>query len=849
MPITSFLSELRFSRLDERVSMSTSWGGKAEGLIWLKRSGWRSPATYGLDLSAMGRALRAVPSYSAALAAWKDWNGEGPAPEALALLREQILDAGPPTSWASFCADLFREGEKFSDGVIVRSSMSLEDGERCSLAGAFASEVLPRPDAASLWSQVCNILASAFSESAARRILQEGLNPELLIPSVLLQPHVHAVSAGVCFSRPPMNPWIQKLWIEWTQGPGSTVVEGVGATRTFQEGDDAQAPADVRPFIADLRALATQAETHFAGPVDIEWVWDGQDLWIVQVRAVATPEARLAGRTGPGRRWTREEAQERFPEAMTPLGWTAIEDALQSNFATLDREFGLIVDSSSPMAVRLRGMIYWDPDFFRFPGRLKVRWSRLVRPRTLLSLFELFVRSCARRLTRRPAALVRAFFSVELTNLLIGEQARRHRLNWASHMDFHLARLRDFDERVEILLRSSPTPKGLVDAMDELRGLSLAFLEPDLAVFVIKDSLRKSLSGLWAALGQDEHLFPLLVSRFENNRTLEMSDEWARLLRSFQEDAGTDSFLRALEENDPEASRHLRTETSAAWTSFLERNGHSRTSWDMALPSWKEKPRLLLPLLRSGLRPASRSDSSRGPEPAELRKKFSVLLEARGFACVDRELDVLQDYARMDEDLHFWSGVPIEMSRKLVLSAAGPLVDQRIIDDADDIFFLTLDEMKSALRQLEVGRRPFYRFLARRRKQEWARARRDDAPMDLPPREEAARGTSSEKSRQGVPMSHGRARGVLVRANHFEDLHEIPHGAILLTTSPNPALVPMYPLLGGLITMTGGPMAHGFVAARELGLPAVSGVKDGLSQIPSGVVLTIDGEKGTIEWG
>jgi phosphohistidine swiveling domain-containing protein len=58
--------------------------------------------------------------------------------------------------------------------------------------------------------------------------------------------------------------------------------------------------------------------------------------------------------------------------------------------------------------------------------------------------------------------------------------------------------------------------------------------------------------------------------------------------------------------------------------------------------------------------------------------------------------------------------------------------------------------------------------------------------------------------------------------------------------------VPIFAIAAGLVTNTGGVLAHAAVIAREFGLPAVVGVAGATSRILEGRTIEIDGTEGTV---
>jgi pyruvate,water dikinase len=752
--------------------------------------------------------------------------------------------------WEKGCLEFLRRMGKTT--LVVRSSMSVEDDPTASFAGAFESVRVEAPTHKTLWRAVARVLASGFSREAALRILASEIRPGEFTPSAIIQEWVEPAISGVCFSRDPLRPWGSKGIVEWTDLAGTSVVQGEGETRTHPQSDAPPNPS-LAPFWDELWEAAARGEHCLLAPADLEWVWDGKQLWFVQLRPVATEEARLLARcASTGSRWSRDLAEERFPEPMTPLGWTAIEDTLAPNLKALDRHFGVAPSSLEGMATSLKGWIYSDPAFFKFPNRVRIRWSRyLASGRGHLSaIFRALGRFAVSRIRKEPLAT--PVLKTDLALALLEPQAREILGSWPQHLRRHVARISEFKSQT-LRRGGTPTRAAVLSRMEDLRALSLSFLEPDLAIFLVKDSLRKALQALWEACGGASREFPDLVAAFEGNRTLDMGREWRSLVETLRKDAGCAAFLERLQ-HSADAAAALTEPTRKRWDAFLQRNGHCRTSWDVALPSWAEEPSRLAPVLAASLVAGKQSRPSTELSPAERRRAARAFLMARIPKRLEPALQLLEDFMRIDEELHFLSGLLLDPSRYLVLKAGSLLCKEGDLEKPGDVFYLKLSELKGHLR--ESG--PTLRFLARRRRSEWERSRTLALPPEIPPPPppaepllprpeqpalEAAPGTWT-----GIPVSPGVAIGRLHAASHLEETRNLPPGAILLTTSPNPALVPLYPLLGGMICSTGGVLSHGFVAAREWGLPAVSGLKDLLDDKElSGRWVKLDGASGSVE--
>jgi pyruvate,water dikinase len=77
-------------------------------------------------------------------------------------------------------------------------------------------------------------------------------------------------------------------------------------------------------------------------------------------------------------------------------------------------------------------------------------------------------------------------------------------------------------------------------------------------------------------------------------------------------------------------------------------------------------------------------------------------------------------------------------------------------------------------------------------------------------------------------------------------LDRIAPGDIIVCPATTPSWVPVFTIASGLVTNTGGVLAHAAVVAREFGLPAVVGVAGATSRIPDGALIEIDGTTGVV---
>jgi pyruvate,water dikinase len=79
-----------------------------------------------------------------------------------------------------------------------------------------------------------------------------------------------------------------------------------------------------------------------------------------------------------------------------------------------------------------------------------------------------------------------------------------------------------------------------------------------------------------------------------------------------------------------------------------------------------------------------------------------------------------------------------------------------------------------------------------------------------------------------------------------EDFGKFPKGAVLVARTTSPAWTPLFYKAAAVITESGGPLSHGAVTAREIGLPAVMSVRTALVGLTNGQQVTVDGTTGRV---
>jgi pyruvate,water dikinase len=100
---------------------------------------------------------------------------------------------------------------------------------------------------------------------------------------------------------------------------------------------------------------------------------------------------------------------------------------------------------------------------------------------------------------------------------------------------------------------------------------------------------------------------------------------------------------------------------------------------------------------------------------------------------------------------------------------------------------------------------------------------------------------------KGVACSPGKITGAARVLHHPGEFGQMQPGEILVASITTPAWTPLFTLASAIVTDVGGPLSHGSIVAREVGIPAVLGTGTATKRIHSGQRITVDGSKGIVE--
>jgi rifampicin phosphotransferase len=297
----------------------------------------------------------------------------------------------------------------------------------------------------------------------------------------------------------------------------------------------------------------------------------------------------------------------------------------------------------------------------------------------------------------------------------------------------------------------------------------------------------------------------------------------------------------------------------AAIRSFLAAHGHLGQAFDdLAQPSWAEDHGLFLSQLASRLTDPPEPNRARRARLIATSEQLAAVVRERladqpaELARFESILRLAREIGPLTEIHNYWiDRMSQARFRGLAFRVGARLVRDGVIERPDDVLYLDRHEIADLLR-VPSDRRA----LILDRRTEHARQRTLTPPPILGTPEpdyglnsRFGGGRPEEPSvdaLKGTGASAGIVRGPARVALGPADFERIVRGDIIVCPSSNPSWVPVFAIAAGLVTNTGGVLAHAAVVAREFGLPAVVGVAGATTKIADGRTIEIDGSTGTV---
>lgn len=246
--------------------------------------------------------------------------------------------------------------------------------------------------------------------------------------------------------------------------------------------------------------------------------------------------------------------------------------------------------------------------------------------------------------------------------------------------------------------------------------------------------------------------------------------------------------------------------------------------------TWIEKPDDLYAYLSSYLKESQMNINYQPKKEIQIPKEFIKLGKKA------------RHYIQNREQLRLKRTYIFSVVRNIFLAYGQNFYKEGVIDDPRDIFYLTKEEIQKGADNLKS--------LIKKRKEEekdnqekpiYDRINFYENGVVLP-----ILSSNSQGDLKGIPSGAGIIKGKVRMMNSAKDY--LQKDEIILTKRTDPGWISLFPLASGLIVEHGSMLSHSMVVAREMGLPAVVGVKNATERLKTGDRIILDGIVGEIKF-
>jgi pyruvate,water dikinase len=766
----------------------------------------------------------------------------------------------------------------------VRSSATAEDLPGASFAGQQDTFLNVQGKSDLLYS-IKKCWASLFSDRAIVYRSQNGFPHDQAKLAVVVQRMIFPDVSGIMFTADPVTGNRKIVSIDTSFGLGEALVSGLVSADFYQVKSDkvihkhiAHKKLEIRvnrsggtirkeieeerktvPSLSEENALklagiGRRIQEHFESPQDIEWCLAEGQIFILQSRPITTLYPLPLADDDLIHLYLSFGHPQMMTDAMKPLGISVLRMIVPFGKDLPREESHLLKEAGSRLYFDVTPLLQYPQVRKRLPSILpaadesigravqefitREEFQDAMKPDRHLNLSQIW-KVMPVVLTIMGNILYRDNHqAIDQLNGFICEQVRVNR-----------SRLEDTSGLGRIVL--------IQDMLSNLITEIIPYIASYLPTGIASYKMIENLSQKW--LGDNDEL-PGISKSPPKNVTTEMGlqlGDLADALRScpevieYLEHADDACFLTNL--SRVAGGREM----LPLFQEFLLKYGMRGTGEiDITRMRWREEPTQFLPMVLSYVKSAlpgqHRRDFEAGKIEAELmaarlvnrlRKKPWGFLKAM---IMQRLIKVYRSLIGMREHPKYFIVQNLDWIKQAIMQEANTLVAARVLQNADDIFWFSLPEIKEM-----IARQQAEQNIIEIRKSQFRLDSRLTPPRAMTGEGEIITPRATVQipagALAGSPVSAGTVKGRARVILKLEEAH-LNKGDILVASYTDPSWTPLFPLAAGLVTEVGGLMTHGAVVAREYGIPAVVGVDGATQKIADGQWIRVDGTKGIIEF-
>jgi len=841
-------------------------GGKAASLIRLNQAGFKVPAGFVLSVDFFQEWNQAL----SACDQWQQMKNTSPADlNAFTRCCDELKNFALALDFSSDQTDQILQAADQEKSYAVRSSAPEEDLSDSSFAGLY--ETLLEVAADDLPDAIRRCYASCLD--ARVLIYKHKLQMAIEAPciAVVVQELIQSDVAGVAFSLNPINNDFDEVVINAAFGLGEALVSGeitpdswtvnknshevISCKLGDKGGHQSNTPSLSDEQVGLLSQTTTEVESHYEVPMDIEWAFYNNELYLLQARPITTyiplPKSMI---TEPGERRILY-MDESLADGITISGPVS---TITNNyflyifnlmFKLLDAKLDLFLPPKQTLTSSTDVRIYMNIT-------IMARWrdvARLAKEKRIIdTTYADILETCdLSPYLVAPAGLLE---KLKLVPLLI-KFAWMLRLTISSVIKgifrsekFH----QHYEEKLEVFHRFLDEPISkelnihdfLLHYFKPLGEVSQATTAPALGLFAYRGTL-----ALNKLIDEKSEQQKQLVEQIKSG-----SDDIVMLmgLKIYE----LSILLDPSEFDDLEGlagkieSRTVSEEFLTCWDQFIQKFGcRGPLEMDLSQPKYADDPLVALRQIATLVKNKHEFDPRENHKKTK-EQRHQAYLELKELLPAKKQKKLAKAYQYLCDFEHSRE-IPKDhlvtfqkRFREYLLLQAQSWLEQDRLDSKEQIFDFRVDEILSAQQDADVDLRA---ILANRDPYVEIARRVRHFPHAIDSRGRILRPVTEQVPGQltGSPVSSGIVTGpVKVMHDPFEK--ELKKGEILVAYTTDPGWTPLFINAAAVLLEVGGELQHGALVAREYGKPCVAGIINVTHNLEDGQMVEVNGNNGSV---
>lgn len=756
--------------------------------------------------------------------------------------------------------------------VAVRSSAVEEDRPDASFAGQYQT-VLNVSEENDLFQAIKKCFSSQFLKQVQEYARRKKISGEKLRLSIFIQKQIQPDASGVLFTVNPVTGDDKEMMVEAVKGLGEPLVSGKTQPdryliNVFSEeimtkdicteqeehfkGIDSKVIRKTGPLleekvIFDLVRMAMKIQTLYGCPQDIEWAVENGKIHILQTRPVTA-----MGYQSIEGEWTTADFRDGgvSSEVVTPFMWSLYERVFESAMHSYLKQIHLI---------RENNIIRWSNVFFGRPY-----WN---------------VGAVKKALAGMPGFNERSFdqdLGIEITYEDDGVVTPMSALGVlrAIHSWFALKKMysRQYSETQKAITNFKHYLKFFkVENLSKIENKELEMIFEDLVYhrhFELETAYFKTIFNTANARldfkaiidkankkGAALEYLPLITALRPLKPIIPLFELW-EISRHVRRDPKVVQMLETRNMDQIFEHPYLGKKLKHF---FIQYGHHSIRELDLRVSRWFEDPTFVIETILS----YSKLEDDQNPQShvkinqtifdTELNKMNRFFSGCRVFQRKRfiKKLKNVRFHTWYKEEVRDWSTRLYSHIRCVSLEVGRRLMKRGILDQEDHIFYLSFSEVINILRDKNPDRQLIDRRIEAN-KAYMLSFRHFESPNEIGRRwqyrnESAKKKSDTRSIYKGISCSFGKTTGVVRVVQDMSEVDKLRTGDILVTRFTDPGWTPLFPLISGVITETGGILSHAAVIAREYGIPAILSVQNATVKLEDGQRVILDGNKGEVQ--